>query len=760
MRGALLMFLLAVSTVAVAAPFSPNVIPDPGFEQRAWNLTSWEVCEHKEEYVGEAHAGQVAVKLSGIKRGKDDRISSMAISPALKLEGGRAYLLALWYRTDPEVSASVSVLTYKEPFATAQWKTPRASYDTLTLPASTTWRLWTHRYVMPVGAVEVIIAPRLGTVGNVWFDDISLLPADQGSITFGVNGRITKLPDTRRYEAGLTLPEGTACELRAYGPDGGLVQSLKADQRLAMTLAVPAGQSRELALVEKASGAIIAVGTLAAPPLADFTLTYPNYRKTFYAGLDRSYLTGILGLHASADVLKKATLTTTLKAPDGTETTTEASPVLKPLAGQRAVFVPEEITLRQRMPKEAAPGAYEFTVTLTASDGPHRFTQAFRVVPPARAGVHEFIVGPRNELLCDGQPFFPRGFMGGAADVYGPVVKAGYNVGHSFGGSVESQIRWLDGLQQIGMYGITGVLGTFVSKGDVEGLRAAVRQMRSHPALLGYYFPDEPSPSTKNAAPADWQPLYDVMVEEDPYHPVMTTMYNAEFAPLYENVLDILMFDPYPITFQRRPLTMVSDYILRARELTHDRKPVWCVPQAFGWDVVEGLEGDPTWTTPTPAQARCMSYLALAAGARGLVYYCYHVYTQYDKAKKEAGGWPWVLGGYLPEKQPALWGALAKVGEELKLLAPALDRPARMWQEGPMFLREIMPAGQEPGYLIAVNGSEDKPAEATVKLQSRLPKLFELEEIERRTCCVTIAGNEAHLKLEAMQVGIWKLPGE
>jgi len=405
-------------------------------------------------------------------------------------------------------------------------------------------------------------------------------------------------------------------------------------------------------------------------------------------------------------------------------------------------------------------GAYELAVTVTGPDVHQEFTEAFRVAGAPPAGVHEFTVNADNALLMDGRPFFARGFMGGGPEVYGPVVEAGYNVGHSFGGTVESQLKWLDGLQQLGMFGITGVPVPYIQKQDLEGLREAVRKLRGHPALLGYYFPDEPAPTKEGMAPKDWQPFYDLMVQEDPYHPVMTTMYNPEFADDYAGVLDILLFDPYPITHERRPLTMVSDFITRARELTHDRKAIWFVPQAFGWDVIEGLDKAPTWTTPTPAQERCMTYLGLATGAQGLVYYCYHVYTQYDKAKKDAGGWPWVLGGYLPEKQPALWGALAQIGEELRTLAPALSRPAHMWQEGGVFLREISPVGREPGYLIGVNPSEDQAADVKVKLQSRLPRLHELEELERRTCCVTVAGNEVHLKLAPMQVGIWVLPGQ
>jgi hypothetical protein len=153
-----------------------------------------------------------------------------------------------------------------------------------------------------------------------------------------------------------------------------------------------------------------------------------------------------------------------------------------------------------------------------------------------------------------------------------------------------------------------------------------------------------------------------------------------------------------------------------------------------------------------------MVYLGLACGAGGLLPYCYHVYTKYDPAKKAAGGWPWVLGGYLPDKQPALWQSLARIGGELEKLAPALERPGRMWVEKEVYLREIPPAEASPGYLIAVNPSEQAPAEAVAKLQTQL-----LASTLKGFAGGTdgkVVGGEVHLRLAPMQVGIYVLPAK
>ena len=162
MRLAICLVAGLSALTACAAPLAPNLLPDPGFEGKVWSLTTWEICEYKAEYVPEAHSGQLAAKLSALTIGKDKRTSAIAIPKPVALEPGRAYLLGLWYRTEPKVNAAVSVVSFSAPFSTATWKTPHASYNTYTLPPSETWRLWTKRFRAPLNAVEGFIRQILG----------------------------------------------------------------------------------------------------------------------------------------------------------------------------------------------------------------------------------------------------------------------------------------------------------------------------------------------------------------------------------------------------------------------------------------------------------------------------------------------------------------------------------------------------------------------------------------------------------------------
>jgi hypothetical protein len=751
MRGFGILLACVAATAAVwAAPVVSNVVPDPSFEAKGWQLGSWEVCEYKNEWAADAHDGAVAAHLNAIKPGKDDRISALVISKAFPVNGGQDYLLSLWYKTATadRSPAAVSILSYKEPFAAKGFKTPSTGYVTLALPPSVNWRQWTVRYHMPNEAVEAVLMPRVQAAGELWVDDVSMAPAGQAEIKLSAAGQIAKLPDQRRYAGTVTAPEGLQCELQVYAATADKPMAVYAGKSFDFNQTLAEGQSLQAYVVDPATRTVYAAATLPAPPLVEFTLTSPSYRRSVYASCPVKEVGGVLKINATPQLLKSAQYSWTI-APAGAS--------VKPGAVMKVAA--EQQTIRERLPQDAE-GKMALQLAVRIGGQTIVREEPFVIVPAAAKGAHEVTVGPNNELLMDGKPFFARGFMGGSPDVYGPVAKAEYNVGMTFNDSVESATKFMDGCAKMGMFMVTGLPNRFMAAKDPEGLREAVRKVRNHPALLGYYFPDEPSPTKEGLAPEDFAKYYKIMVEEDPYHPVMTTLCEPELTDEYAPALDLILLDPYPVTKSPRPLTMVSDWMLRARELVADRKPVWFVPQTFGGDVIEGCPASYSWLTPSPAQERCMIYLGLATGAQGLLPYCYHVYTGYDAKLKEEGKWPWTLGGYLPEKQPALWGSLAEVGAELEQLAPALTRPSRMWQEQGLFLREIASAGGEQGYVIVVNASETKPVEATVALQTKLTGVSQLNDIDAKMPGGKVVGSKLTIALQPMQVGVYVLPGK
>jgi len=111
----------------------------------------------------------------------------------------------------------------------------------------------------------------------------------------------------------------------------------------------------------------------------------------------------------------------------------------------------------------------------------------------------------------------------------------------------------------------------------------------------------------------------------------------------YAALVDIFRIDPYPVV-SGAPLSLVPERVRVAREAAGPGKPVWAVLQA--WTL------GPRNVLPTARQDRCMTYLALAAGAKGLSHFDFNVDV-------------W-------SRYPGLWNGLLLNNRELRLLSPAL----------------------------------------------------------------------------------------
>ncbi|MBC7288844.1 MAG: hypothetical protein H5T86_12580, partial [Armatimonadetes bacterium] len=410
----------------------------------------------------------------------------------------------------------------------------------------------------------------------------------------------------------------------------------------------------------------------------------------------------VLTAHAKPDVYRRISYRAALVPKDSCPATQKYRPM-----SRRA----EEVRLAA---KGLQPGEWRLLVQTQGAPGYEEMTVPLRVLPPGNP--HEVIIDEYNRLLVDGKPMFPCGFYGAPDndELTKPIADAGYNTVLTYAQDPEVCRRWLDMCQRLGLWGIVHVPRPFVPNFDEDKLRAAVRKVKDHPALLAYYLFDEPSPSRPGERPEDLKRVYDVLVDEDPYHPVTICINVPANERVYLESYDVLMIDVYPVRHVRGRLTEIAERMDHAWSSTEGRKPVWFIPQTFGWDVVVGLEGPPTWLTPTPEEERAMQYLALTHGARGSVAYCYHVYTGYDAEAKKKGQWPWKLGGYLPTQQKALWSALAQLGAEYKALQAALTQPAvAQAQFGTIHVAWFTDGGPD-AWLLAVNGERDHKDEQAV----------------------------------------------
>jgi len=190
-----------------------------------------------------------------------------------------------------------------------------------------------------------------------------------------------------------------------------------------------------------------------------------------------------------------------------------------------------------------------------------------------------------------------------------------------------------------------------------DQLREAVRSGRDHAALLMWYGVDEASGERLEHA----LKTRAIFLEEDPHHPVGAAVNDPALFGEAGKALDVLMPDPYPIP--RWPISTVSAWAEAAERARQPGQALWLVPQAFA---VYGV-----WNQPTPEELRNMTYQAIVAGARGLVWYAYYT-TESSEAFGMARN-PKRKQWWYPET--SLWEYHGELNRELSGLQDAILAP-------------------------------------------------------------------------------------
>ena len=236
----------------------------------------------------------------------------------------------------------------------------------------------------------------------------------------------------------------------------------------------------------------------------------------------------------------------------------------------------------------------------------------------------------------DGKPFFVLGWYEGAdprkedsksrvREIAGGPFNTILNYGVN-SGSIEQITSYLDEVHANRMkliYSIKdlypgtrwypGKVGSW--SGEEEMTKNVVRTFRSHPAILAWYLNDELGPEFMPQLTEHYQ--WVSAIDRD--HPCFVVLCRPAEFDKYLGTMDILGIDPYPIP--KHPVTMVSEWAKMAQAAVQRARPVWVVPQAFPWSHYN-KKIEERW--PTYEEMRCMSYLGLIHGAKGLIYYAYY----------------------------------------------------------------------------------------------------------------------------------------
>jgi hypothetical protein len=190
---------------------------------------------------------------------------------------------------------------------------------------------------------------------------------------------------------------------------------------------------------------------------------------------------------------------------------------------------------------------------------------------------------------------------------------------------------WFDAAAKLGLY-CWPRLKSVPTPGDAAAeaaFRKVIEQFKHHPALGVWNSVDEPEWKSDPVEPL--RHAYELIRELDPHHPVSINHAprgTADSLRRYNVACDITGADIYPIAyppglhggqvFTNREISVVGDVTRRMLDVAGGPMPVWIYLQ-ISWSGVT-LPGK-TLRMPTFPEQRFMTYQAIIAGARGIIYF-------------------------------------------------------------------------------------------------------------------------------------------
>lgn len=346
---------------------------------------------------------------------------------------------------------------------------------------------------------------------------------------------------------------------------------------------------------------------------------------------------------------------------------------------------------------------------------------------PHRSGAVQYT--SHGTLLRDGQPIFPIGFYYVQHHFTDEFLKeyadAGFNT---------FCMEWLEAAGYREMSRWTSQFGVYPSVSltvmsdmfDVKGNSAHVIRDRQIPraeqavAMLGnksgddflfWYLVDEPNEATLRYADA----MHQVVLEQDPYHPTFTTTFPPHLWS-YHEATDIVAPDVYP-SFPGGDISRVGDAVA-AMVTRAGGKPVFAVLQTF---FEEGRR------MPNPAEVRCMSYLSIAQGASGLLFFSYDYRV-----------------GPMAKSHPDTWKELKQIAHEISTLEKIL-------LQGPPDDRSLLKASPGLVYRLHCQGNEIYVIVVNQENRERLAAEFTLSNGKISEIEVLFEERDVHV-----EAGTWR----
>jgi len=326
-------------------------------------------------------------------------------------------------------------------------------------------------------------------------------------------------------------------------------------------------------------------------------------------------------------------------------------------------------------------------------------------------------IGEDNITYIDGEPFFPIGMFhvykwssfkilarnyDTFDEIFSDIRDGGFNIVHTYQ-SNHYDFRFSEFLLKAEKYELKVVMPPTTNNDAVATLVKDVYHDMNANALISWYIADEPD---GRVSPEVIRKYHDIVKEVDPYHLTSVVINNPEKYLDYMNVSDIFMIDPYPIWENANyEVTCVSDNVdaaLEAMTRANVSKPLWVILQAFGYQD----EDNQAWgwdREPTYEEERCMTYLAIVHGAKGIFYYCFC-----GPGLPGSGS-----DSYFIPNSPQHWEDVKSIARELEQFTPVLVSPddvGECLEVNSPDIHFLLKNFQDRRYLFAVNSANQEVA--------------------------------------------------
>jgi hypothetical protein len=426
-------------------------------------------------------------------------------------------------------------------------------------------------------------------------------------------------------------------------------------------------------------------------------VTQPAYRNSVYATEHIDAIEAQVALAVSPEDLKNARLSAVLYA-RGSAT---------PVASQELDMTSLQSALHLNLDHKLAVGAYQLKVSVQKPDGTvWETSELIRSLPAAP--YDEWRIDANQVLLRNGEPFLPYGWFGWktAAD---PATE-GINTVHVYhlpNQGIEKTLEFMDRMAEEGVVTLADPWPAALyrknqkkplSLAEEDQLRQYVRRLRDHKALMAYYIYDEPE--FVPVLPERLTRAYEIIQEEDPYHPCIILNMQFDAIDRYASSADIIMPDPYP-SFRENMgpisgIVKVAKHLKEAARASEGNQALWIAPQAFEWDAQT-----PAARAPNFLELRNQQVQAIVSNAKGFVW--------------------WIYGRQLNDKNLELgMPFLAREAERLQaaILSPNTEEVLQVTTAGSAHLHTAVRKVGEHIYVFAVNTSPESIGAVSFTLPS------------------------------------------